>query len=206
MSFVFRSRKMFSFDRQSKVLKGIDIPPFYHPKTTIGQVIMNYLQREPTKIVQSCYDTGVDLSAGEMAKLASRIAKNLLKEGFKLGDVVGLVAKNTTYVAPLVLACLLTGCPISTLDPTFDVGEVSHIFKQTKPKIVFCDHDNYEVVSEALKRCANESEILTIDEDIEGLRKRQVELQLLVLINILIVGVRHVTELLEAQSGEREFM
>lgn len=160
--------KMFSYNSNTKILSGIEIPPFYHQNMTIGQVICHYLQREPGKIVQSCYDDGVDLTASEMAKLASRIAKNLEREGFKFGDVVGLVVKNTTYVAPVVLGCLLLGCPISTLDPTFEVAEVFNIFNQTHPKVVFCDHDNFETVTEALKRCDNQSEIVTIDKKLPG--------------------------------------
>lgn len=159
---------MFSYDPQTKILSGIEIPPFYHQNVSVGQIIMHYLQREPGKVVQACYDDGVELTAGEMAKLASRIAGNIIREGFKVGDVVGVVAKNTTYVAPLVLGCLLAGCPISTLDPTFDVGEVANIFSQTKPKLVFCDHDNRDVVCTALQRCGNNNEVLTVDERLTG--------------------------------------
>lgn len=159
---------MFSYDNKTKILSGMNVLPFYHPNVTIGQVIMHYLQREPGRIVQSCYDDGVDLTAGEMAKLASRIAGKLTKEGFKFGDVIGLVAKNTTYVAPVVLGCFLVGCPVSTLDPTFDSNEVANIFRQTKPKLVFCDHDNYEVVTEALNNCNNDSEAVTVDESLPG--------------------------------------
>lgn len=159
---------MFSYDQTSKVLSGVELPPFYHDKVTVGHVILHYLQRDPKKIVQACYDDGVELSAGEMAKLSLRIAGNLVKEGLQFGDVVGLVTKNTTYVSPVVLGCLLVGCPVSTLDPTFDDAEVANIFRQTKPKLVFCDHDNWEVVVEALNRCDNESEALTVDEKLEG--------------------------------------
>lgn len=98
---------MFSYDMKTQVLSGIEIPPFFHENVTLGQVIVHYLQREPARIVQACYDDGVDLSAGEMAKLGLRAAKNLLKTGLKTGDVVGLVCKNTTYQGPLVLGCLL---------------------------------------------------------------------------------------------------
>jgi 4-coumarate--CoA ligase len=115
---------MFSYDKKTKILSGIQLPPFYHPNVTVGQVIANNLQREPERVVQVSYDDGVELTAAEMLKLASRIAKNLVKEGFKLGDVVGIVVKNTTYVAPVFLACLLVGCPISTLDPIFEVTEI----------------------------------------------------------------------------------
>ncbi|CRK91364.1 CLUMA_CG005037, isoform A [Clunio marinus] len=103
-----------------------------------------------------------------MAKLSLRIVKNLMKEGLKFGDVVGLVVKNTTYVAPLVLACLLGGFPVSTLDPTFDDNEVANIFRQTNPKMVFCDHDNFEIVVDAMEVTNNDSDIYIVDEKTTG--------------------------------------
>ena len=161
---------MFSYNEETKVLSGPEIPSFYHQNISIGQVIMHYLDREPTKIVQTCYDDGVELSGGEMAKLATRIAGNLSDQlSLQLGDVVGVAAKNTTYLAPTVLGCFLIGCPVSTMDPTFDVTEVANIFRQTKPKLVFCDHDNWRVIIEALKQCDNKSEALTVDEKLIGM-------------------------------------
>lgn len=159
---------MFSFDKEAKVLNGVKISPFFHPSVGIGQVIYHYLQRDPSRIVQTCFDDGVEISAGEMVKLASRLAKNLQREDFKAGDVVGLAVKNTTYVAPVVLGCFFLGCPVSTLDPTFEVAEIANIFMQTKPKLVFCDHDNFDSVAEALRRCDNLSEIVTVDEKTAG--------------------------------------
>lgn len=159
---------MFHYNRESKILSGVQLEPFFHQNLNCGQIALHYLQREPNKIVQINYDDGVELSAGEMAKLGLRIAKNLLNEGLTLNDVIGLVAKNSTYVAPLVLGSLLTGTPCNTLDPSFDEREISHIFKQTNPKIIFCDCDNWEVVIEALKRCESRAEVWTVDKKIAG--------------------------------------
>lgn len=161
--------KMYSFNSETKVLSAFQLQPFYDHFVTAGQFALHYLQRDPSKIVQVNYDDGVAVSAGEMAKLGLRIAKNLLKEGLKFGDVIGLVAKNTTYVAPLVLASLIVGTPCSTLDPSFEISEIAHIFQQTKPKLVFCDHDNYDNVAGALISIENSSEIILIDERIEGM-------------------------------------
>lgn len=177
---------MFSYDKKTKVLSGRKVPPFFHPNVSIGQVIMHYLQREPHKIVQVCHDDGVELTAGDMAKLATRFAGTLVKDGFKFGDVIGLIAKNTTHVAPVVLGCILVGCPVSTLDPTFDATEVANIFRQTRPKLVFCDHDNLEIVREALEVCDNNSKIVTVDESVKD--------------------VQHVTEMFEISKGDPEFM
>lgn len=166
---IFLTYKMFSYNKEKKVLSGPEIPQFYERNVSLGQVILHYLQRDPTKIVQTCFDDGVELSGEEMAKLATRIAGNLKHEGMQLGDVIGLVAKNTTYVAPAFLACCFIGCPVSTVDPTFDVSEVANIFRQSKPKMVFCDHDNWRSVTEALQQCNNKSETLTVDEKLIGM-------------------------------------
>lgn len=161
---------MFSYDRESKVLSSYQISPFYYPNIGVGQIIYHYLQREPSRVVQVSYDDGVELTAGEMLKLSTRIAKNLLKQlQLNFGDVVGFVVKNTTYVAPAVLGCLLIGTPCSTLDPTFDANEIANIFQQTQPKLVLCDADNYERVAEALNLCGNECQVITVDERVEGI-------------------------------------
>lgn len=157
------------YNRDTKILSGAQIEPFYYPFVSAGQMVLHYLQRDPSKIVQVNYDDGVELSAGELAKLGLRIAKNLSSmEGLKQGDVIGLVVKNTSYVAPLILGSLLIGSPCNTLDPTFEENEIAQIFHQTTPKIIFCDHDNWEVVVEALKRCKNTSEVWSIDEKMAG--------------------------------------
>lgn len=159
---------MLSFDPKTKILSGGEVPPLYHQNVSIGQLIMHYLHRDPSKVVQTSFDDGVELTAGEMAKLGSRIAQNLQKDGLKIGDVVGIVVKNSTYVAPVVLGCFLNGCPVSTMDPTFEINEIANIFKQTKPKIVFCDHDNWRIVVEALRLCGNTSKAVTVDEKLLG--------------------------------------
>jgi acyl-CoA synthetase (AMP-forming)/AMP-acid ligase II len=166
---------MFSFDSDTKVLSSYQLQPFYNHFVTSGQHCLHYLQRDPSRVIQVCYDDGVSLTAGEMAKLGLRIAKNVSKEGLKLGDVIGLVAKNTTYLASVVLGSLIIGSPCSTLDPTFDESEIAHIFKQTNPKIVFCDHDIINTVENALKSINNTSEIITIDQRVEGMKVNENE-------------------------------
>lgn len=142
--------------------------PFYHHNLTAGQLALHFLERDPANVVQVSYDDGVELTAREMAKLGLRVAKNIIKAELHPGNVVGIVAKNTTYLAPLILGNLLAGTPVSTLDPTFDCSEIVNIFQQTKPKLVFCDHDNWENVVEALRRCDNTSEVITVDEKMTG--------------------------------------
>ena len=174
-----------SFDRDTKVLSGIKTTPFYHPNLSIGEFLLHYLRRDPQRIIQTNHDDNKKMSGGEIANLGCIIAENLLKR-LKGGDVVGIMNKNTTLLAPLVLGCLFAGMPVSTSDPTYSSKEIAHIFKQTKPKIVFCDHDNWNSVVEALTMCEITFDVMTVDENLPN--------------------VRSLSDLMVTQHGESEFM
>lgn len=53
------------------------------------------------------------------------------------------------------------GSPVNTLDPQFTRADFSHMFKATKPIVVFCDIEVYEVVGEVLSELNNNAEIFT---------------------------------------------
>lgn len=174
-----------SYDRDTKVLSGTEAASIYDEDETLGQFLLRNLRKNPSQIVQTNHDDGAQITAGEMAAFGCRIAKSLSKE-LKFGDVVGLTASNTNYVAPLALGCFLSGMSVSTTDTSFDSKEIAHIFGQTKPKMVFCDHDKFHDVIEALKLCNIECEVTTID------RK--------------VLNVRFIAEFLEVAENEPEFV
>lgn len=156
-----------SYDHNTKILSGIETPSFYHPDLTLGEFFLHYLHRDSTRIVQTNHDDGVKISASEMARLGCRIAAGLLKH-LKMGDVITLICKNTSYVAPLVLGGILAGTPISAVDPVFPFSEIAHAFNLTKPKMVFCDGNNLSKIKEVLEQCEIDCKVLTVDEKVEG--------------------------------------
>lgn len=158
-----------SYDYRTNILSGASVPQLFHSNASVGQVIIHYLLRDASRIIQTNFDDGVELSAGKIAKLGSITAANL-STLIKVGDVVGFVVSNTTYVSPLILGCFIAGNPVSPCDPTYDSKEIAHIYKQTKPKLVFCDHDNYSEVQKALASCGIECEVWTVDETVHEVR------------------------------------
>lgn len=90
-----------------------------------------------------------------------RAAQNLQKRGYKSGQVFGLVARNSHDVAPIVFASVSIGCPVNTLDPSFGKTELNHMLNNTKPALIFCDVESYEVVKECLTDLGNDAKILT---------------------------------------------
>ena len=54
------------------------------------------------------------------------MAQQLQEIGLKKDDVIGFIAKNHHYTAPVVIAAMSIGTPINTLDPTFLPGNLKH--------------------------------------------------------------------------------
>lgn len=150
------------------IWNGPESPEIYHPRLPLGQLLLYYLAKSPLKVTQVCADSSVELTCGEMSNLMTNIAHNLMDLGLKTGDVVGIVAKNTTYLAPAVFGCILIGAQINPLDPTFIAQDVLQMYQQTKPKLVFCDNDNVDNVQSALNTMQSNAQIILLTNKLPG--------------------------------------
>lgn len=90
-----------------------------------------------------------------------RAALNLQSLGYEKGDIFGIIARNSHYVAPIAFASICIGCPINPLDPSFSRTELMHMLSITKPKAVFCDVDIHDLVRECLDGLQNDAKIFT---------------------------------------------
>lgn len=81
--------------------------------------------------------------------------------GYEKGDIFVIIARNSHYVTPIIYASLCMGCPINPLDTSFSKPEIMHMLSITKPKLVFCDVDLYDLVRECLNELENETTIFT---------------------------------------------
>lgn len=97
-------------------------------------------------------------------------------------DVVGLIARNTENLAPIVFGLFFCGVSVNTLDTSFNEGgwnrwqfnfnkvpntqplpdEIINIFRYTKPKLIFCDADVYMKVKNSLETLENTAEIYIV--------------------------------------------
>lgn len=98
----------------------------------------------------------------EIRMKSIRIAQNLQALGYKQQQVFTLVARNSHHVAPITFASMAIGCPVNPLDPSLGRHEYLHMFKITKPVLVFCDIDCYDVIDECLVELKNKAQIFTI--------------------------------------------
>lgn len=65
---------------------------------------------------------GVTVTSGQCITWAIRIAQHLKDRNLSHKDVIGIVAKNTTYIMPLVVACLMNTTPFHAVNPMLDDG------------------------------------------------------------------------------------
>ena len=160
---------MASFDSLKRILSGKRVPQIFHQNVSIGQVILYEIHKNPNKVLQVNDDDGIELTGGQIACMMINIAKNLYRFGLRSGDVVGLCASNSTYIAPVILGCLLLKLPINPVDKFFDFGEIVTIFDKTNPKIIFCDHDNVGKVIEVLQSLRNNALVIILTEKVRGI-------------------------------------
>lgn len=57
----------------------------------------------------------------------------------------------------VVFASIALGCPVNGLDPSFGRTELLHMLKTTKPTLICCDVQCYDLVYESLKELDSEA-------------------------------------------------
>jgi 4-coumarate--CoA ligase len=129
------------------------------------------------------------MSCQEMRNHIIRVARNFQNLGMQRGDVVCMVAKNSQYVAAVVVGGLLIGLTISSLDPFFTIIEMTHALSLAEPKLIFCDEENVAIVNETLKSLHMQTEVYVLTED-----------------KHTVPGFKTVFELLQPNEEENSFM
>lgn len=158
------------YDEETKILHGEQQPFVYHPHASLGEILVHHLRKTPDRVTQVCADDGTEIKCGEMADMTVNFAKNLMKFGFKLGDVVGFMGKNCSYATPATFGCYLIGCKVNLLDSSLSVSEIVSVYQQTHPMIIFCNSDYYDYTKVIVDMLGGEVEIVTLTEQLDGVR------------------------------------
>lgn len=159
---------MTTFDEPTKTWSGPYKAHKFREDATLGEILLESLSKAPGNIAQICDSDGIKLTCGQLTILSVRVAQNLKNFGYKHGEVVGLVTKNSTYLTPVVFGCFLAGLPINPLDPSFEKEDIAHLFMQTKPAIVFCDAECLKNVREAVKDLDVTPRVFTLLDKVDG--------------------------------------
>lgn len=155
---------MFAYDADTKVLSAKKILPIYGNDVTLGGALIHNMRISWNWLVQESDDEFIMISNREMLILGIRFAQNLTRNSIGFGDVVGIVGRNSSFIAPIVLGSLIVGAPISPLDPLFTKEEIQYAFGITEPKIIFCDADFVDRIIDVLDELGYSCHICTLDQ------------------------------------------
>lgn len=150
-----------SFEPNSKVWKGIEMPWPYPMDMHISEMVMNELEKNPDRIVQISADDDSQVSANEMKIQIIRVTQNLKSLGIEDGDVVGMVCANHMDLMALVHGIIQLGAIVNPLSVEHSIDDMINMFEYTKPKLVICDYQIYNKVHEALRTLHNDAPIYT---------------------------------------------
>uniref|UniRef100_A0A6P4F7C9 4-coumarate--CoA ligase 1-like n=1 Tax=Drosophila rhopaloa TaxID=1041015 RepID=A0A6P4F7C9_DRORH len=155
-----------TFDANVRVWSGAKRVPTYTDETSLGKIICNVMRTWPKNVCQIDDADGKEVTFEQAISWAIRMAQIFKKKGLSHLDVIGIAARNSTYVMPVGVACLLNTTPFHAVNPVADEATLSHVFSITKPTIIFCDGKEYEKVRAATKGW--QPEIFTVTDPVEG--------------------------------------
>ncbi|CAH2093684.1 unnamed protein product [Euphydryas editha] len=138
----------------------MDMGPSYHS----GHLILEYMKRHSDTVGQIDAATGEEETYGSILSRSIRLARSLRAFGLKSGDVLAVSGRNHLDVHIPFYAALFNGLPILGVDPYFKYDEILTLFKQTKPKIVFCQNECSDIHKKVAIDLGLEIKIVTFDE------------------------------------------
>lgn len=77
---------------------------------------------------------------------AKRVASYMRGLGLIQSDIVGIIARNTTNISAVAYACFFNGIAYHALNINYEQSNIENLYGVTKPRIIFCDGDEYEKV------------------------------------------------------------
>lgn len=101
------------------------------------------------------------MTFAEIKTKTIRAAQNLQKFGFGRNQVIALSARNNHDVSSITFASIAIGCAVNTLSPTFGKTEYLHMLKITKPVVIFCEIDSYQLINDCLTEIGIMAKIFT---------------------------------------------
>lgn len=127
-------------------------------------VVANYPERIAVECEQEC------LTYAQLNDKANSLSRELLKQGAKPGELIGLSLKRNEYLIIGIIAILKTGCGYLPLDPTYPISRIDYILQDTECRIVVTDVDTAPLLSGKnvrlvdVSNCTNERKIRTLGE------------------------------------------
>ncbi|XP_034663425.1 luciferin 4-monooxygenase-like [Drosophila subobscura] len=151
-----------TFDDKLKVWSGGERSNYFAPHLSIGEIIFREMERHPKLIAQISATEKTILTREEVRLNAMRVASYMRRLGLKQTDIVGLIARNTTHLVAVAYACFFNGMPFHSLNISYEQETIEKLFSITRPRLIFCDGDEYERVVAATETLKLDATIITM--------------------------------------------
>ncbi|EAT35396.1 AAEL012430-PA [Aedes aegypti] len=164
-------RNIFTYyDPSKKIWSGLPRKPIFNPVQSLGDLILQILERNANKVMQISADSGAEVTGGELRLRTIRIAQHLTRMGygFDSKDIFTMIVRNGEHTASVMFACFALGVPVNTLDPSFQRDDLSHMFQAVRPKVIFCETESLEETIAACELAAITPRIILMGSHVEG--------------------------------------
>lgn len=91
-----------------------------------------------------------------------RAAQNLQKLGYNSKEVTAIISADVPHLAPVIFASLSLAHPMSTMSSTWK-PDLIRMLKITKPRLIFCQVEKYDLVVECMADLELKANIFTIN-------------------------------------------
>ncbi|KAH8358881.1 hypothetical protein KR093_003006, partial [Drosophila rubida] len=160
----FKSENIYDADK--RIWSGLPDREYFSKDQSIGEIIFREMQRHPKLVAQvsishpsiskhriiriQISDTeNTTLTREELLLNSMKIASFMRKMGMVQSDIVGIIARNTTHIFAVAYACFFNGIAFHSLNIAYEESTIGKLFDITKPRIIFCDGEEYEKVKAA---------------------------------------------------------
>lgn len=123
----------------------------FNDEPTLGHLIRKSLADANDTIMMVHGITGETLSAKQLLTRSIEMAKALLRDGIKPGDIVSIVSENRFEFVYIFFATIFLNCAVAPLNPTYSETELEHTINLSKPKFVFVSEATVQKVSKVVK-------------------------------------------------------
>ncbi|XP_063389114.1 uncharacterized protein LOC134674889 [Cydia fagiglandana] len=138
----------------------------------LGHFFMDYMSKFPEDCIwQIDAGTGATESKLSVKSRSIRLARCLRVAGLRPGDVAVVCGRNHLDLHIPFYAAFMNGLPLAVIDPIYRYEEIKHHFKTTKPRIVFCEVENFGDITRVVKDLGLDTKIVTFGDGDHSLTK-----------------------------------
>ncbi|EDW93555.1 4-coumarate--CoA ligase 1 [Drosophila yakuba] len=140
-----------TYDEKLKIWSGGEKRSLFSPDLSIGEITFQQMERNPKLTAQISVTENTVLTWQDIHTNSMKVATYMRKLGLQQGDFVGIIGRLTTHLTALAYACFFNGTPYHALHTQYEESAIERLFAITKPRLIFCDGDEFEKVQAATK-------------------------------------------------------